>query len=133
MNDALSEPKAVTSAETGRFDLQHVVAGHSGRVPLVPAGGVFEGQVAVLGETRIDGSVLGTLRGSGRLELSRDARVDGIIECEELRSQGAIVGRVVAHFRARLGPGAVMDGDLNTPRLEVSESAIWNGVAHVGQ
>ena len=132
MIDELPEPKAVGSTETGQFDLQHVVAGGSSLVPLVPADGVFEGQIAILGETRIDGTVRGTLRGNGRLALGPAGRIEGIIECEEVRSQGAIVGPVVAHCSVHLGPGAVMDGDLDTPRVEVSDSAIWNGVARVG-
>ena len=133
MIDAPSEPEAVGRAETGRFDLQHVVAGRSPLVALVPADGVFDGQIAILGETRIDGTVRGTLRGSGRLELGPDGRIEGIIECEEVWSQGAIVGPVVAHSRVHLGSGAVMDGDLDTACVEVSDSAIWNGVARVGK
>ena len=133
MIEATSEPELVGSAATGRFDLQHVVAGSSPLVPLVPAHGIFEGQIAIQGETRIDGTVRGTLRGSGRLELGPDARIEGIIECEEVRSQGAIVGPVVARCRVRLEAGALMDGDLETPRIEVSDSVVWNGVARVGQ
>jgi cytoskeletal protein CcmA (bactofilin family) len=132
MIDAGSEPEAAASCEEGRFDLQHVVAGRSFSVPLVPVDGVFEGQVAILGETRIEGTVRGTLRGSGRLELGPDGRIEGSIECAEVRSQGAIVGLVVAHGRIHLRSGARMLGDLETPRLEVSDSAIWNGVARVG-
>ena len=133
MTDAASQEQAAGNHEQDGSSLQHVVAGRSALIALVPVGGVFEGQIAILGETRIDGSVHGTLRGSGRLELGPGGRIEGSIECEEVRSQGAIVGPVVAHHRVVLGPGAKLDGDLRTPRVEVADSAIWNGVARVGQ
>ncbi len=132
MIEALSEPEAAAAAETGRSDLQHVVAGRYPLVPLVPADGVFEGQIAILGETRIEGTVRGTVRGSGRLELGPDGRIEGIVECDEVWSHGTIVGPVTALCRVHLYSGALMDGDLDTPRVEVSDSAIWNGVARVG-
>ena len=113
-------------------NLQHVVAGDSANVPLIPADGVFEGQVSVQGQTRIDGTIRGTLRGTGRLELGPQSRVEGDIECEDVRSEGAIVGPVVAHHRAELGPGARLEGDLTAPVVKVHDSAVWNGVAKVG-
>ena len=113
-------------------NLQHVVAGDSAVVPLVPADGVFEGQVSVQGETRIEGVVRGVLRGTGRLELGPDARIEGEIECEEVCSEGAIVGPVAAHQRIELGAGARLDGDVETPKLKVAESALLNGSARVG-
>lgn len=113
-------------------NLQHVVAGDSANVPLIPADGVFEGQVSVQGETRVDGTIRGTLRGTGRLELGPESRVEGDIECEDVRSEGAIVGPVVAHRRAELGPGARLEGDIDAPVLAVADSAVWNGRARVG-
>jgi cytoskeletal protein CcmA (bactofilin family) len=113
-------------------DLQHVVAAEGARIPLVPADGVFEGQIEVQGLSLIDGTVRGTVRGTGRVELGPGARIEGLIECEEVASEGTIVGPVVASRRARLGPGAVLEGDLDAPLLEVEETAVWNGAARVG-
>jgi len=101
-------------------------------VPLIPADAVFEGQVSVQGETRVDGTIRGTLRGTGRLDLGPESRVEGGIECEDVRSEGAIVGPVVAHRRAELGPGASLEGDIDAPVVEVADSAVWNGHARVG-
>jgi cytoskeletal protein CcmA (bactofilin family) len=123
---------SVDDGAAAQKNLQHVVAGVSAVIPLVPVGGVFEGQVSVQGDTRIDGTVRGTLRGTGRLELGPNARVEGGIECECVCSQGAIVGPVVAHQRAELGPGASLEGDLDTPTLSLADSAVWTGTARVG-
>jgi len=102
------------------------------RCALVPDGGVFEGQVALVGETRIDGCVRGRVRGEGRLLLGPRGRIEGLLECDEVDSEGAIQGPIHARRQLRLGPSARLDGDVETPRLEVCPTAIWNGFARVG-
>ena len=105
----------------------------TGETPaLVPRDGRFEGQIAVVGQTRIDGQVVGSLRGPGTLVLGSSARVEGPIECEVVDSSGEIIGSVRAQRRARLGPGTRFEGDLEAPVLEVDDDAVWNGVARVG-
>jgi len=101
--------------------------------PLVPRDGLWEGQVAVVGRTLIEGAVNGSLRGPGELVLSRGARVEGVIDCEVVDSQGEIIGPVVARTRAHLGPGTRLTGDLEAPVLEVDDDAEWNGAARIGR
>lgn len=100
--------------------------------PLVPEAGLFEGQIAVVGETRIAGTVIGSLRGPGLLRLDETASVEGPVECARLDCSGRIVGRVEAHRLARLGPGAQLEGDLEAPALEVDEAAHWRGRVRIG-
>lgn len=120
-------------AKESTQSLQHVVAEDVAKIPLVPVGGVFEGQVAVQGQTRIEGIVRGTLRGTGRLELGPEARVEGRVECEEVCSEGAVLGPIAAHRRVELRPGSILEGDLVTPLAQVSDRAVWTGKAHVGK
>ena len=101
--------------------------------PLVPTGGVFEGEVAVLGDTRIEGRIVGRVRGPGSIALGPDASIEGELECDEVDSEGAIRGPIRAGRRVRLAPGARLDGDVESPFVEVADSAVWNGVAHVGE
>lgn len=116
---------------------EDAVSGRSG-VPLaeddvlVPSGGAFEGQVAITGPTRIEGSVRGSLRGAGDLIVGAQGRIEGRVECESLESAGEIVGPVVVRTRARLAAGARLDGDLRAPTVSFDESAVWNGRALVG-
>jgi cytoskeletal protein CcmA (bactofilin family) len=100
---------------------------------LVPEGGVFEGQVAVAGPTRIDGTVRGTLRGNGALLIGRTGRVEGQIDCSEVISQGRVVGPITAIDRACLDAGAHFEGDLAAPVLEVHDDALWVGQAKIGR
>ena len=89
--------------------------------------------VAVLGETRVEGTVRGSLRGPGELVIGPDARVEGAVECSVVSSRGTIVGPVVARSRAHFGDGAHFDGDLDAPVVEVDGDVVWNGVARVGE
>jgi cytoskeletal protein CcmA (bactofilin family) len=98
---------------------------------LVPKAGIFEGQIAEVGETRIEGTVLGSLRGPGTLSLGSEARVEGRIECETVSSFGTIMGPIVARKRVHLGDGACFEGDLVAPAIEVDGDVVWNGKARV--
>jgi cytoskeletal protein CcmA (bactofilin family) len=101
-------------------------------VALVPRGGCFEGRVALVGETIIDGTVVGSLRGTGELILGPEARVEGAVECDRITSRGHIDGPVVARRHAHLSGGARLDGDLEAPAIEIEGEVLWNGTARVG-
>ena len=105
---------------------------HADGPPLVPSDGLFEGQVAVVGETRIAGAVIGSLRGPGKLRLEPTAAIEGPIDCEILESAGRIVGSVRVSGRARLVAGNHLEGDLDAPVLEVDDDAVWTGKARIG-
>lgn len=115
----VGEPKGRSTADSNRD------------FALVPQAGFFEGQIAVVGETRIDGTVLGSLQGHGNLTLGSQARVEGRIECETVSSRGTIVGPVVARRLVHLGEGACFEGDLVAPAIEVDGDVVWNGKARV--
>ena len=102
-------------------------------IALVPSEGFFEGQVAILGATRLEGTVRGSLRGPGELIVGRRARVEGVIECGVVSSWGEIVGPVVVGERARFADGARFEGDLEAPIVEIEGDVIWNGNARVGK
>lgn len=101
--------------------------------PLVPEQGVFEGQVAVVGETCIAGTVIGPLRGPGVLRVEGTGSIEGPVECERLESAGRVVGPVSARGGARLGPGAQLEGDLEAASLEVDDAAHWKGRVRIGR
>ena len=100
---------------------------------LVPQDGLFEGQVAVVGQTRVEGTIRGSLQGPGKLILGPESKVEGRIECEALSSRGEIVGPVVIRKHAHFGDGARFEGDLRAPAVEVDGDVIWNGNARVGR
>ena len=101
-------------------------------VPLVPREGFFEGMVAILGRTRVEGTIRGSVRGTGELVLGPEARVEGVVECDAVSSRGVIIGPVTARERAHFGDGAHLEGDIDAPSVEIEGDVVWNGVARVG-
>lgn len=124
---------AAATAETASAEAAMVQRKLSGELALVPRGGSFDGQVAIVGPTRIEGHVRGSLRGSGELYVGTAARVEGRVECDALESDGEIVGPVAVRTRARFGAGARLDGDLQVPVVAFDDDAIWNGRAQIGE
>ena len=115
-----------------RATLESAATQQGGGPPLVPEAGLFEGQVAVVGETKIAGAVIGALRGPGELHLEETATIEGPIDCEALESAGRIVGSVQVRRRARLAAGTHLEGDLAAPVVEVDDDAVWIGTARIG-
>ncbi|HIF94637.1 MAG: polymer-forming cytoskeletal protein [Myxococcales bacterium] len=135
MNDRLRDPSRPQSENLGdatgaakSFDAES-----RSEFALVPEGGLFEGQVAVVGQTRVEGRIRGSLQGPGTLVLGPQSKIEGRIECEALSSRGAIVGPVVARKHAHFGDGARLEGDLRALAVEVDGDVIWNGTARVGR
>lgn len=116
----------------GAEALQHVVAAEGGAPALVPAAGLFEGQVLVQGPTRIEGAVRGALRGPGTLAVGPGGRVEGAVQCADVHSQGLISGSIEAAGGVWLAPGSRSEGPLRAATLALDESAILNGEARVG-
>ena len=100
---------------------------------LVPAGGIFEGEIALLGPTRIEGTVQGTIRGPGKLIIQPGAYVEGAVDCEALDCHGRIRGSVIARDHVRLGAGSELEGDLDTDALLMDPESVWNGAARIGR
>jgi len=124
-------PDSASESSTVREGEGRSASASTADFALVPEAGFFEGQIAVVGETRIDGTVLGSLQGPGDLVLGTNAKVEGRIECETVSSQGEVVGPIVARKHAHLGDGARFEGDLVAPAVEVDGDVVWNGKARV--
>lgn len=135
-SDRPGGPSETGEEPVSTSSLPRMVAAGTSTLParcvLVPEGGVFEGQVALVGETRIEGTIRGRVRGEGRLVLGPRCRIEGVIECDEVDCDGVVQGPIHARRSLRLGPDARLEGDVETPRVEVCPTALWNGAARVG-
>ncbi|HPG25530.1 MAG TPA: polymer-forming cytoskeletal protein [Myxococcota bacterium] len=121
------------SAPEQEFGAAIVRPATGGSDALVPAGGVFEGQVAVVAETRVEGVVRGSLRGPGSLILGEDAHVEGLIDCEGLASRGRIMGPVSVRRRVHLSGTARLEGDVEAQAVRIEDEAVWIGRARIGR
>lgn len=90
--------------------------------PRLGPGTSFDGVLAFEGTLRVDGQLAGAvLAHAGSLVVGASGRVNARIEVAELVLAGVLVGDVVAQRRVELLPGALLEGNVTTPRLAIAD------------
>ncbi|MEM1210984.1 MAG: polymer-forming cytoskeletal protein [Planctomycetota bacterium] len=92
----------------------------------------ISGELNLDNDAVIMGAFQGTLRVSGTLELTDSARVEGTLIVGTLRLAGHAKADVIAEEGADLLPGAQLEGQLYTGRLNVVEGATFQGDVCIG-
>lgn len=95
-------------------------------------GCVFEGNLTIPeGLTRIDGEVIGNIKGSGGLIIGEMGSVKGDLSVENVVVYGKINGNIRARSLEIRASGRV-DGDVQVQELMVEKGAIYNGKCSMG-
>ncbi|MDD5137317.1 MAG: polymer-forming cytoskeletal protein [Candidatus Omnitrophica bacterium] len=76
---------------------------------------------------RINGKFEGTLEVRGVLEIGDEAVVDATISGDDIEIAGRVKGEVSATKRIHLKEHAVIEGNIKTPMLHISEGAVFQG------
>jgi cytoskeletal protein CcmA (bactofilin family) len=92
----------------------------------------IKGSVKFLNELLIDGEVEGTIDSTGTLTIREHARIRGEIRTKSVKVRGTVEGNIFATERCELQAGCTLRGDIEAPRLAVSEDATFLGSAKVG-
>lgn len=93
---------------------------------------------------RINGKFEGTLNTKGKLIIGEKAEIKANIFGETITIAGSVKGNIKAAKELSLGPTAKLFGDIETPKISISEGAILdgrlsmsqisnNGISHVGE
>jgi cytoskeletal protein CcmA (bactofilin family) len=103
---------------------------------LVGPGSKIEGDLHFTGQLRVEGTIVGNVRGEGAEStavVGPSGRIEGEIHAGEIQVEGEIRGNVHAQKRVRLGSRARLEGDVAYVVLEVNEGASVNGrLVHQG-
>jgi len=98
---------------------------------LIGVGSEIQGNITFSGGLRIDGHVVGNVRGSGEkactLVLSEQAKVEGEIEVAHVWINGTVVGPIHATEYIELLPKAKVSGDVHYKSIEMHVGAIVHG------
>ncbi len=86
--------------------------------------GELEGHEDLVVEGRVEGKI--TLP-SGTLTIARGARVEGEVRARSLILNGEMKGPVAAGERVQISETGVMEGDITTPKITVSNGARFMG------
>jgi cytoskeletal protein CcmA (bactofilin family) len=90
-------------------------------------GSALRGDIETEGLVRIDGFFSGSLRTTGTVVISREARCCGPIRAKVIVVGGIVKGNLYSTERVDLLPGAVIVGDVFAPRLSTQENAVIHG------
>jgi cytoskeletal protein CcmA (bactofilin family) len=77
---------------------------------------------------RINGHVAGKIFSfKGTLIVDGSAKVEAEIDVAVCVISGIVIGDVVGHERVEVGSGAVVKGNISTPKLSIKPGAVFQG------
>ncbi len=82
-------------------------------------------------DLKINGFCSGSLDVRGTLTIGSKAKVEADVVGDNIVIAGAVKGVVKASKLLTLMPTAVLEGDIHTPKLNIVEGAIFQGVCHM--
>jgi cytoskeletal protein CcmA (bactofilin family) len=95
-------------------------------------GCLFEGNLTIPeGLTRIDGEVIGNVKGNGGLIIGENGSVKGDIDVENVVVYGKVHGNIRARSLEIRASGRV-EGDIQVQELMIEKGAIYNGKCSMG-
>jgi len=111
-----------------RKDLQNIAKKeHFLGVSILAANCHFQGRMICKGVSRIAGTVQGEIQSEGLLIIESGAKVDGLVEADEIVVQGNLSGKTVVSKRVEFTATGKFKGEIYTPNLYVTEGAKING------
>ena len=103
-----------------------------GLVASLHKGSRVTGQLTFQGPARIDGSVEGEIQCHGKLTIGEEAEVRAKITGQIVIIKGRVEGNVTATERIELTAPARLYGNINTPRLIITEGVVFDGDCSMG-
>lgn len=98
------------------------------RHPRFEASPELDGEIKFKDMLRVNGHIAGTvLSQKGTLIIDESAQVDAHVEVGVALVSGKVNGEIIARERVELGQGAVINGNISTPKLSIKPGAIFHG------
>ena len=104
----------------------------AGLVGYLYKGSRVSGQLSFQGAARIDGTVDGDIQCQGTLTIGESAEVKAKITAQAVVIRGKVEGNVSAKEKIELIAPARLIGDIDTPRLIITEGVVFDGDCSMG-
>ncbi len=98
----------------------------------VAKGATFRGDIEIQGTLRIEGRVIGNVKGKGKISLGDSAHVEGNIYAQSADIAGEVKGILEVIDTLTLKATAQVQGDLICGKLVVESGAKFNGKCQMG-
>ncbi|MGI9089126.1 MAG: bactofilin family protein [Chthoniobacterales bacterium] len=105
--------------------------------PAPRTGGALSSGVTIKGSLKfdsefdIDCALEGTIDSTGRLNIGKNAQINGEVRVGSVTVHGTVDGNVTATERCELRAGCTLRGDIEAPRLVVDDDATFIGSAKI--
>ncbi len=101
-------------------------------INLIGNGTTIVGDITSNGDMRIDGSLKGNIRISGKLVVGPSGSIEGNIECQNADISGEINGKLTVNELLSLKASAKVLGDIITGKISIEPSATFTGTCSMG-
>ena len=104
----------------------------AGAATIISSQTVVNGRITGEEDLDVFGTVRGRIESVGDLRVDSRARVEADVVAHAVEIMGIVVGSVTASTSVRIHESAMVDGDITTPRLLVSDGAKYRGYIDMG-
>lgn len=95
----------------------------------IAAGTKIEGNFDAQSNIRLEGDIIGDVRCTGRIVLSKGASIKGNVICHTMICEGKVIGDVKAQTSIHLHGTAELQGNIEYQTLQIDQGALFNGRA----
>ena len=100
---------------------------------LIGNGTTIKGELVAAGDIRIDGTVLGTMRSTGKVVIGQQGIVEGEIMCNSADISGRVKGIIKVDELTSLKSTSRLEAELYTKQLFIEVGAIFTGKCDMSQ
>ncbi len=103
-----------------------------GSTTIIGSGTIIQGDIESKGDIRIDGVLIGNIKGKAKILLGNDGVINGNIEGRDADILGKVTGDLKISGLLQLRGKSTIMGDIYTGKLEVEPTVTFNGSCHMG-
>ena len=100
---------------------------------LIGNGTTIKGEINAAGDIRIDGTIIGTVKSTGKIVIGQQGIVEGEVICNSADISGQVKGNVRVEELTTLKSTSRLEVDLNTKQLFIEVGAIFTGKCDMSQ
>lgn len=92
----------------------------------ISAATVITGDIEAKGGFRIEGTLKGTLKTTGKVVISKGGFIQGDLVCQNADFEGKFSGKLVVHETLTLRSSAIIEGEVIAGKLSIEPGAAFN-------
>ena len=101
-------------------------------VNTIGVGTIITGDVQSKGDIRVDGTLKGSVKTSGKVVLGKEGIIEGDIICNSADISGTIKAKITVSQLLSLKTSAKLNGDIITNKLSIEPGASFSGSCSMG-